>query len=44
MVAAAHRAAAFAAATEVVDEVKARVPVWKEQEMADGTNHWVGLE
>lgn len=44
VVAAAHRAAAFAAATEVVDEVKARVPVWKEQEMADGTNHWVGLE
>lgn len=42
--AAAHRSAAFAAASDVVDEVKSRVPVWKEQEMSDGSTQWVGVE
>lgn len=44
VVAAAHRAGAFGVLIEVVDEVKARVPVWKDQERADGSHQWVGLE
>nr|WP_235840694.1 molybdenum cofactor biosynthesis protein MoaE [Corynebacterium liangguodongii] len=41
--AAAHRGPAFAAAEEIADRVKAEVPIWKEQVMADGTTQWVGL-
>ncbi|MBJ2121270.1 molybdenum cofactor biosynthesis protein MoaE [Arthrobacter sp. MSA 4-2] len=41
-VAAAHRGAAFAACSELVDAVKERVPVWKEQFFTDGTVEWVG--
>ena len=37
----AHRAAAFAACGRLVDEVKARLPVWKRQVFADGTEEWV---
>jgi molybdopterin synthase catalytic subunit len=37
----AHRAAAFAACADLVDEVKARLPVWKRQVFADGTEEWV---
>ena len=37
----AHRAAAFAACARLVDEVKARLPVWKRQFFADGTEEWV---
>jgi molybdopterin synthase catalytic subunit len=37
----AHRAAAFAACGRLVDEVKARLPVWKRQVFADGTDEWV---
>lgn len=37
----AHRAAAFAACAQLVDEVKARLPVWKRQLFADGTEEWV---
>src|SRR4029450_3590313 len=37
----AHRAAAFAACARLVDEVKARLPVWKHQFFADGTDEWV---
>lgn len=37
----AHRAAAFAACARLVDEVKARLPVWKLQVFADGTEEWV---
>jgi molybdenum cofactor synthesis domain-containing protein len=36
-----HRAEAFAACAELVDEVKARLPVWKHQRFADGTEEWV---
>lgn len=42
--AAAHRAEAFAAGVELTDRVKAEVPIWKEQELLDGTATWVGLE
>lgn len=37
----AHRAGAFAACARLVDEVKARLPVWKHQIFADGTDEWV---
>lgn len=36
-----HRAAAFAACARLVDEVKARLPIWKRQVFADGTEEWV---
>lgn len=41
-VASAHRAEAFAACSALVDEIKARVPIWKEQRFADGSSEWVG--
>jgi molybdopterin synthase catalytic subunit len=37
----AHRAAAFAACGRLVDEAKARLPIWKRQVFADGTDEWV---
>ncbi|WP_199431362.1 molybdenum cofactor biosynthesis protein MoaE [Qaidamihabitans albus] len=40
-VAAEHRAEAFAACADLVDEVKAQLPVWKHQWFADGTDEWV---
>ena len=40
-VAAAHRQEAFAAASQLVDEVKHRLPVWKHQHFADGGDEWV---
>jgi len=41
-VSAAHRQAAFAACARLVEEVKARLPVWKRQVFLDGTDEWVG--
>jgi molybdopterin synthase catalytic subunit len=41
-VSAVHRAAAFDACERLVDELKARVPIWKHQRFADGTDEWVG--
>lgn len=40
-IAAAHRAAAFAAAAEMMDQLKARVPIWKKEIYADG-GEWIG--
>ena len=40
-VAAAHRSAAFDACRYVIDEAKARVPIWKKERYADGTSAWV---
>jgi molybdopterin synthase catalytic subunit len=42
-VAAEHRAEAFAACSALVDEVKRRLPVWKRQSFADGTEEWVNF-
>jgi len=42
-VAAPHRAEAFAACGELVDAIKAGVPIWKRQHGTDGTTEWVGL-
>jgi molybdopterin synthase catalytic subunit len=41
-VAAEHRRAAFDVCACLVDEIKARLPVWKHQFFADGTDEWVG--
>ena len=43
VVASAHRKEAFAACAELADRVKATVPIWKEQFLADGSAQWVGL-
>ena len=40
-VSAAHRAEAFAACRELVEQAKARLPIWKRQVFADGTDEWV---
>ena len=40
-VSAAHRQEAFAACAELIDETKHRLPVWKHQVFADGTDEWV---
>ena len=40
----AHRAAAFDAARRLIDDVKARVPIWKRQRYDDGSDEWVGCD
>lgn len=40
-VSAAHRGAAFSTCALLVDRVKERLPVWKHQFFADGTDEWV---
>ena len=40
-VSAAHRDAAFAACRHVIDEVKQRVPIWKNEHYADGESGWL---
>lgn len=44
LAAAAHRGDAFDACEELADRVKAEVPIWKEQELAEGGTQWVGLD
>lgn len=41
VVSSAHRGPAFDACQEIVDVVKAELPIWKFQVFADGTNEWV---
>jgi molybdopterin synthase catalytic subunit len=36
-----HRDVAFAACADLVDLTKERIPVWKHQVFADGTDEWV---
>ncbi|QGK68562.1 molybdenum cofactor biosynthesis protein MoaB [Allosaccharopolyspora coralli] len=36
-----HRGDAFAACSDLVDEVKRRLPIWKHQTFTDGTEEWV---
>ena len=36
-----HREEAFSATSALVDEIKARLPIWKHQVFADGTQEWV---
>lgn len=40
-VSAGHRGAAFDACRYVVDEVKARVPIWKREHYAEGVSEWL---
>jgi molybdopterin synthase catalytic subunit len=36
-----HRGPAFAAARHMIEEVKLRLPIWKQELFADGTRAWV---
>jgi molybdopterin synthase catalytic subunit len=42
-VAGVHRGPALAACTELIDTLKAEVPIWKQQRFASGEVAWVGL-
>lgn len=42
-VAAEHRGQAFTAVEALVDEIKARLPIWKKQMLSDGSHNWPGL-
>jgi molybdopterin synthase catalytic subunit len=37
-----HRAGAFQACHALIDDLKAMVPIWKDQRFTDGTSEWVG--
>ncbi|MEU6962632.1 molybdenum cofactor biosynthesis protein MoaE [Streptomyces chrestomyceticus] len=37
-----HRAEAFAACRQLIDNLKHEVPIWKNQRFSDGTQEWVG--
>lgn len=41
-VATAHRALAFEVCSALVEQVKAELPVWKREVLADGSHVWVG--
>ncbi|MGB5132049.1 MAG: ThiF family adenylyltransferase [Steroidobacteraceae bacterium] len=43
-VAAQHRAGAFAACRQIIDEIKHRLPIWKKEHYADGDSGWVNCE
>ena len=40
-VASAHRGAAFEACRYIIDEAKARVPIWKKEHYEAGTTEWI---
>ena len=40
-VSAVHRGEAFDACRYIIDEVKARVPIWKREQYADGGSAWI---
>ena len=41
-VAAAHRVAAFAAASAIIERLKYELPIWKKETYADGSSEWIG--
>ena len=43
-VSSAHRAEAFDVARDLLEEIKRRLPVWKEERYADGERRWLGGE
>lgn len=43
-VSSAHRGAAFQTCADLVEDVKAHLPIWKHQQFEDGTQEWVGIE
>lgn len=42
-VSAEHRAEAFEGGRRLIEELKAKVPIWKRQEFEAGEHQWVGL-
>ena len=40
-VSAAHRGAAFTACRYIIDELKARVPIWKKEHYTSGSTQWI---
>ena len=42
-VATAHRGAAFEVCSALVESVKASLPIWRREVLADGSHVWVGL-
>ena len=38
----AHRGTSFDASRDLIDTLKAEVPIWKHQQFDDGTEEWVG--
>lgn len=40
----AHRAEAFEACRQLIDDLKAQVPIWKHQLFTDGDEEWVGTD
>ena len=36
-----HRVDAFEAAAWIMDELKKAVPIWKQEQWADGTQEWI---
>jgi len=40
-VSSAHRKAAFEAGQWLIDRIKEKVPIWKQEHWADGTSQWV---
>lgn len=43
VVSAEHRPEAFEGARRLIEELKAQVPIWKDQAFVDGDHEWVGL-
>jgi len=43
-VSAGHRGEAFEACRYIIDEVKARVPIWKKEHYLDGDSGWINAE
>lgn len=37
-----HRGVAFEASRDLIDTLKATVPIWKHQQFTDGSDEWVG--
>jgi molybdopterin synthase catalytic subunit len=38
----AHRDVAFSVCSALIEQVKAEVPIWKNQTFSDGSNEWIG--
>jgi len=41
-VAAPHRKEAYSASQWLIDELKSRVPIWKQEHLSDGSSRWLG--
>ncbi len=41
-VSAAHRAEAYEASRYIIEELKRRVPIWKQEQYLDGNSEWLG--